>query len=385
LKRLIPLLAITFVQVSVLFAQDIIGTWQGTIHTTTDFREVIKISKDGNVLKAMLVGIESQPGLSFATRPGQGFPSSPLILQGRAIKMEFAGIGGLYQGTLSADGNSIAGGLLQNGTTLTLNLVRATAQTAWEIPDSASPEKPMAADAIPSFEVATIKRTPPGTQGGGLGPDRGGRFTVHNSTLGGLLRFAWGLNQHQVENEPAWLETDRFDIVAKADMAGAPNMAQQRIMLQKLLADRLNLRFHLEKKDGTVFALTVQSSGPKLTPNASDPNGPSPAGITQQPGHRHLTVTNVSMETFASGLQGLVDRPVIDRTGLSGRFDIKLDWTPDQFQAPGLGPPAPAPDADTSFPDLFIALREQLGLKLESTKAPVEILVIDHVERPSDN
>ena len=371
-------------QASTLFAQDITGTWQGTIHTTRDFREVIKISKDGNVLKAMLFGIDSQPGLSFETHPGQSFPSPPVTFQGKAIKIQFPGIGGAYQGTLSADGNSITGGLLQNGTTLTLNLVRATVETAWEIPATPLPDKPMATDANPSFEVASIKPTPPGTQGGGLGPSPGGRFTVHNSTLGGVLGFAWGLNRNQIENEPAWLETDRFDIVAKADMAGAPNMAQQKIMLQKLLIDRLNLRFHREKKEGTVFALTVQTSGSKLTPNMSDPNGPAPAEMTQRPGHWHLTVTNVYMETFASGLQGIVDRPVIDRTGLSGRFDITLDWAPDEFQSPGVGV-SPTPDNGAAFPDLYTALRDQLGLKLESTKGPVEIFIIDHIERPSEN
>jgi uncharacterized protein (TIGR03435 family) len=384
--RWISLLTITFatLQASALFAQDITGTWQGTIHTTRDFREAIKIWKDGNVLKAMLFGIDAQPGPSFGTRPGQSFPSPPVTLRGNAIKIQFPGIGGAYQGTLSADGNSIAGGLLQNGTTLTLNLARATAQTAWEIPETPLPDKPMATDANPSFEVATIKPTPTGTQGGGLGPSPGGRFTAHNLTLGGLLRFAYGLNRNQIENAPAWFETDRFDILARTDMSGAPNMAQQRMMLQKLLADRLNLRSHREKKEGTIFALTVQNSGSKLTPNRSDPSGQAPAEMTQRPGHRHLTVTNVNMETFASGLQGIVDRPVIDRTGLSGRFDITLDWTPDEFQSPD-PVTTPAPDAGAAFPDLYTALRDQLGLKLESTKGLVEIFVIDHVERPSAN
>ncbi|HWE51974.1 MAG TPA: TIGR03435 family protein [Bryobacteraceae bacterium] len=385
MKRWIRLLAIAFVlQASGLFAQDFTGTWQGTIHTARDFREVIQISKDGNVLKATLFGIDSQAGLSFDTRPGQSFPSPPLTIQGKTVKIQFPGIGGLYQGTLSADGNSIAGGLLQNGTTLTLNLVRATAQTAWEIPNAAALEKPMAGDADPSFEVATIKLTAPGTQGSGLGPSPGGRFTAHNTTLGGLLGFAYGLNRHQIENEPAWFETDRFDLVAKTDMAGAPNMAQQRMMLQKLLADRLNLRFHREKKEGTVFALTVQNSGSRLTPNTGDPSGPSPAELTRGPGHWHLTVTNVSMEIFASGLQGIVEHPVIDRTGLSGRFDITLDWAPDDFQPQGPGVTTP-PESGAAFPDLYTALRERLGLKLESTKGLVEIFVIDHVDRPSDN
>jgi uncharacterized protein (TIGR03435 family) len=267
--------------------------------------------------------------------------------------------------------------------TLTLVLLQASAVFAQDI---TPPEKPMATDAKPSFEVATIKPTPPGTRGGGLGPSPGGRFTAHNTTLDGLVRFAYGLNRNQIENEPTWFETDRFDIVAKADMSGAPNMAQQRMMLQKLIADRLNLRFHREKKEGTVFALTVQSSGSsKLTPSTSDPNGPSPAEMAQRPGHWHLTVTNVNMQTFASGLQGIVDRPVIDRTGLSGRFDMRLDWTPDEFQSPNLGVTAPAPDTSEAFPDLYTALRDQLGLKLESTKGLVEIFVIDHIQRPSEN
>jgi uncharacterized protein (TIGR03435 family) len=253
-----------------------------------------------------------------------------------------------------------------------------------QVPTTPLPEKPMATDANPSFEVATIKPTPPGTQGGGLGPDPGGRFTVHNSTLAGLLRFAYGLNRNQLENQPAWLENDRFDIIAKADMAGAPNMAQQRIMMQKLLADRLNLRFHREKKDGTVFALTVQNSGSRLTPSTGDPNGPSPAEMTQRSGHWHLTVRNVNMETFASGLQGNIDWPVVDRTGLSGRFDITLDWAPDEFQSPDIGLKSAA-ETDAFFPNLYTALRDQLGLKLESMKAPVEILVIDHIEKPSEN
>jgi uncharacterized protein (TIGR03435 family) len=178
-----------------------------------------------------------------------------------------------------------------------------------------------------------------------------------------------------MENVPGWLDTDRFDIVAKADMEGTPNNAQVRVMLQKLLADRLNLRVHLEKKEAAIYALTVQSSGPKLTRSTSDPNGPAPGGMTRQPGHWHVTALNVNMETFAGGLQGILDQPVMDRTGLSGRFDITLDWAPDES----------AFDSAAAFPDLFTALKDQLGLKLESTKGLVDILVIDHIEKPSEN
>jgi uncharacterized protein (TIGR03435 family) len=380
MKGQIRLLAIAFMPLAgALFAQDITGTWQGTIHTNKDFREVLKISRDGNALKAVLFSIDKLPELNLDTQPGQSFASPSVTFQGKAVRMQFPGIGGAYQGLLSADGKSIAGSLSQNGTALTLNLVRATEQTAWEIPAPPLPERPTAADANPSFEVATIKPTLPGTQGGGLGPSPGGRFTAHNITLGSLIGFAYGLNRNRIENAPAWLDTDRFDIAAKADMAGTPNKAQVAEMLQKLLADRLSLRFHHEKKERTVYALTVQNSGSRLTPTTSDPNAQSPGGMTRQPGHWHVTALNVDMETFAAGLQGnVLDQPVIDQTGLSGRFDITLDWAPNEVANP-------VPDNDSSFPDLFTALKNQLGLKLESTKGLIDILVIDHVEKPSEN
>jgi len=205
-------------QASALFAQGITGTWQGTIHTTRDFREIIQISKDGTVLKAVLFALGRQPGLNFGTRPGLSFTSTAVSFQRNVIRMEFAGIGGVYQGTLSADGNSIAGGLSQNGATLTLNLVRATAQTAWPVPEMPVPEKPLTADVDPAFEVATIKPTPPGTLGSGSGPSPGGRFTAHNMTLSALMADAYGLNRNRMENVPGWLDIDRFDMVAKTDM-----------------------------------------------------------------------------------------------------------------------------------------------------------------------
>lgn len=241
----------------------------------------------------------------------------------------------------------------------------------------------MPVDAKPSFELATVKPSSPDARGGGSGMDPGGRFTARNSSLKGLMLLAYGLHPRQIEGGPAWFETDRFDIVAKADTAGAPNRAQVMMMVQKLLADRFSLRFHHEKKELAIYALTVQNSGSKLTPGTGDPNGlPTMRGDP----HGHLTAGNMTMEEFAMGLQGnVLDRPVIDRTGLSKRFDFTLDWTPDEFQASGLGAKTPAPDSGATFPNLFTAVREQLGLKLESTKGAVEILIIDRVEKPSGN
>ncbi len=327
MKRLIRLPAAAFVlQASALLAQDVTGTWQGTIHTTRDIREVIKISKDGNVLKAVLFGIDSQPG--------QSLPSPPVILQGNEIKIQFPGIGGAYQGTLSADGNSIAGVLLQDATTLTLNLVRATTETAWETPAGPLREKPMPVDAKPSFEVATIRPSPPDARGGGSGMNPGGRFTAHNLSLKDLMLLAYGLHPRQIEGGPGWFETDKFDIVAKADTAGAPNKAQVMMMVQKLLADRFSLRFHREQKELAIYALSLQKAGSKLTPSTGYPNGLPTVRVDP---HGHLTARNMTMEEFTMGLQGnVLDRPVIDRTGLAERFDFTLTGHPTNcsFQAP---------------------------------------------------
>jgi uncharacterized protein (TIGR03435 family) len=147
-----------------------------------------------------------------------------------------------------------------------------------------------------------------------------------------------------------------------------------------LFADRLKLRFHFEKKEATIYELTVQRSGAKLIPSTGDPNIPGPGGMTRQPGHWRVTSLNTTMAAFAGGLQGVLQQAVMDRTGLPGHFDIALDWTPDEFQSPD-----PAPGNGAAFPDLFTALRDQLGLKLEATKGLVDIFVIDHVEKPSAN
>jgi uncharacterized protein (TIGR03435 family) len=378
----ILLIALLAIPGRALLAQEITGTWQGSVHSTQDVREVIQISKDGGVLKAVLIGIDPQPALNFDTRPGQSFTSSAVRLQRNRLRLEFSGIGSVYQGTLSADGNSIAGTLSQSATTFTLNLVRATAQTAWPIPEAPAPENSITADAGQSFDVVTIKSTPPGTQGGGSGPSRGGYFTTHNMPLSGLIGGAYGVNRKWMENVPGWPDTDRFDIVAKANIEGTLTGAQTKPMLRKLLADRLHLRFHFEKKEATIYVLTVQPSGPKLTPSTSDPNVPAPGGMTRKPGHWHVTALNTNMAAFAGGLQGnVLDQPVTDRTGLTGHFDITLDWAPDELQYP-TNPPS---DIGTTFPDLFTALKNQLRLKLESTKDLVDILVIDHVDKPSAN
>ena len=156
-------------------------------------------------------------------------------------------------------------------------------------------------------------------------------------------------------------------------------------MLQKLLANRFQLAFHRDKKQLSAYVLTVGKNGPKLT--RSEAAGPLPNLVPRGPGN--WPVRNATMEEVAGVMQAHLDRPVVDQTGLKERFDFQLQWTPDettQFAPPGGPgePPKPPVGAET-YPDLFTAIQQQLGLKLESARAQVDVLVIDRVEKPSEN
>jgi uncharacterized protein (TIGR03435 family) len=264
-----------------------------------------------------------------------------------------------------------------------LNFERATKETAWPIPARV---KPMAADASPVFEVATIKPSQPGKPGKGIRVQPGGRhFSTLNTSLDDLISFSYGVHARQITGGLDWMETEKYDLAAQPDGEGEPNDKQWKMMLQKLLAERFKLTFHRDKKELTVYAIVVGKTGSKLTKSEGDPNGLPGLGFR---GLGALIARNATMADFAGVLQGAVlDRPVVDQTELPGRYDFKLDWTPDENQFGGMGmrPPAPAENAAATNPDLFTAIQEQLGLRLKPSKEPVDVLVIDHVERSSAN
>src|SRR4051794_78712 len=363
-----------------LFAQNIVGTWQGQLQGPEGrppLRIVIKISRaDDESLKAVLYSID---------QGGQPLTASSATQQGSTVKMTVAAIGGNFEGKLSGDGDSITGSWTQGGPTTPLNLTRATPTTAWEIPPPPPPTKLMPADAKPTFEVATIKPSVPDAPGQSILLGRGGSnlFTTTNSTLADLITFAYELHPRQLTFAPAWVESEKFDLSAKPDQPGMPSGPQLKTMVKQLLAERFQLTFHREKKELSVYALTVAKSGPKLNKSESTASLPGIGG--RGPGS--IGVRNATMAEFADFLQNrLVERPVVDQTGLPGRYDFTLKWTPDPGQLAAVGPNAsPPPPADEDAPDLFGALVQQLGLKLEGTKAPVEVLVIDKVEKPSEN
>jgi uncharacterized protein (TIGR03435 family) len=241
----------------------------------------------------------------------------------------------------------------------------------------------MPANANPSFEVATIKPSAP-DEPGKLFSVRGDRFTTINTTLSDLIKFAYDVQDKQILNGPDWMPTDKFDIAAQPDIPGTPSSAQLKSMVQKLLADRFQLKFHTDKRELSAYVLSVAKSGPKM--KQSDADAGSLPGLFFR-GLGVLTVRNATMFDFCGLMQAAVlDRPVVDQTGLTGKWDFLLKWTPDESQFGGMGIKVPPPtDAADAPPPLFTAIQEQIGLKLEAGKAPVSVLVLDHVEKPSAN
>jgi uncharacterized protein (TIGR03435 family) len=354
---------------------DIAGDWQGTLPAGKSLRIILKITKTDKGWSAKMYSID---------QASQAINASSVTLDGSTFKYSVALIGGSYEGTLSADGNTIVGSWTQGPSPLPLTLVRATKETAWEIPIPPPPPKPMAADANPSFEVATVKPSKPEAQGKGFRVN-GRNFATFNTLLDDLIEFAYDVHAKQIIGGPEWLDKDKFDIAAVPDKEGSPSYEQWKSMVQKLLTDRFKLTFHHDKKELSVYVLTVAKGGPKNVtksenpaPGFSIPIGPAPGGIT-------MSVRNGTMTNFAVfGLQGAVlDRPVLDQTGLTDRFDFTLTWAPDESQFGGrIPPPSESPNPP---PGLFTAIQEQLGLKLDGVKAPADVMVIDHAEKPSEN
>jgi len=353
---------------------DITGTWQGTLHAGRDLRQVLQITKTDKGFTGKMYSIDqSSPGI----------PIPVITLDGSTMKFAVEVIGGTYSGTLSADGNSIVGTWSQ-GQDLPMTLVRATKETTWEIPAPPPPPKMMAADADPSFDVATIKPNDSGAstmQGLNIA---GHQFRTRASSLMDLITFAYRVQSKQVINAPDWVMKDRYDIEATFDTEGQASVAQTSSAVRKLLADRFKLTVHKDQRDLSAYVLTVAKSGLKIK-ESEQAMGPG-FGMRPQAGGMTIPVRAATMDDFTSFLQMIIlDRPVVDRTDLTKRYDFLLTFTPDDSQFNGHPPALPAKtDATESAPSLFEAM-QSLGLKLDAQKTSVGVIVIDHVEKPSAN
>lgn len=273
--------------------------------------------------------------------------------------------------------------------------------------ESGVAQTPESSNDRPKFEVASVR---PNTADDGkimIGIQPGGRFNAVNVPLWDLIRQAYGVQRFQLVGGPDWLETARYDIVAKAEGdiprggPGAP-LGPLNFMMQDLLEERFKLKAHREMREMPIYALaharSDQRLGQGLRPSAIDcsafrgrggPGGPLPA--PPSPGERPACGMRVAPGQVSAGgipiaqlglmLSQLAQRIVVDRTGLTGNFDIDLTFTPDRMPQGPLPPGVQLPPIDPNGPSLFTAVQEQLGLKLEAGRGPVEVLVIDHVER----
>ncbi len=186
-----------------------------------------------------------------------------------------------------------------------------------------------------------------------------------------------------ISGGPAWIDSDHYDIVALTPGDTRPSRPQQMAMLRTLLSDRFKLTFHREQKDFSIYELEVATGGPKLKESTAPATDPAELISTVYPQRMHLPARNATMGDFASLLQrALLDRPVVDKTGLTARYDFDLDWAPDETQ---FGGEVPVAAADAPSPPFFTAIEQQLGLKVEATKGPVEAMVVDAAQQPSAN
>lgn len=255
----------------------------------------------------------------------------------------------------------------------------------------------------PEFEVASIKPAAPDARGMFIRTQAGGRVSITNMPLKEMIVLAYRVQPYQISGGPAWLESAHWDVIAKPETT--PKDGELQGMLQALLADRFQLVLRKETKELPIYALVAARKdgklGPKMIeakeggcvqPDFSKPPAPPEPG--RRPGlncgqqmmsPRSLTAIAVPIGNIIPMLARMLGRTIVDKTGLTGKYDMTMEWVPDESIVMQLPPDAPKPATDGSGPTIFTALQEQLGLKLEAQKGPVDVFVIEKAEKPSEN
>jgi len=234
---------------------------------------------------------------------------------------------------------------------------------------------PVWAQPAPAFDAASIKPNK-SNDGNSSWHTRTGSIDMRNVSLRDLIEAAFHVKRYQISGGPGWMESDRFDVVARAP--GPASDKELMAMLQTLLADRFQLAFHKESKLFPGYALVVAKKGFKLT--AVEDVGGHSTNSQSDNKRVHLAVQRSSMPRLAEWLANRLRAPVEDETGIPGVFNFELEWAPENPQAQ-----KPEAELAETGPSLFTALQEQLGLRLEGRKVPAEVLVIDRAELPSEN
>lgn len=356
-------------------AGDLTGNWQGTLAVGNGSRVLIKVTKEGAALKGTLYMIDGG---------GQAFAVPAIAVHGTDVSFTVATIGLSYAGTLNPNGNSITGsGKLPDGSSHALNLEHVSNDNAWAIPEA---PKPMAKGAQPKFDVVTVKPRDPNARPGKNIGFNGRQFRGRNFNVDDMIALGYGLHTKQIVGAPEWFNTELYDIDGIPDTPGVPSLKQMAYLMQDLLATRFGIKFHREQRELSVFAITVAKGGPKIQVTTARPDDQPGFGFRRL---GDLSVRNMTMADFAIWFQGSVtDRPIVDQTGLKDRYDFTLKWTPDdsqfaQFRSTGALPnTGNDPDAPPALND---AMQQQLGLRIEATKAMDDVMVIDHAEKPGAN
>ena len=312
-----------------------------------------------------------------------------------------------YEGKLDADGNSIAGTLTQGTNPNPLSLKRATAATAWELPPPPAALNGPPAGTKLAFEVASVKQNMSGDSRASMRTQPGGRLIVTNVLVEDLIATAFGMADPQslidsrILGGPEWIDSERYDINAKANIEFKPSpdgpAPELLLMMRSLVEERFKLKTHHETRELPIYELVLARAdrrlGPEMRKPAADcdaaiaagvrpprqPGEPPPCGLMGGPAR--TIAGGATMQQLAANLSDREERLVVDKTGLTGRFAFTLAWTPDRI--PTEAPPPGIPPIDPNGPSLFTALQEQLGLKLQPAKAPMDVLVIDSVEHPT--
>jgi len=289
-----------------------------------------------------------------------------------AISFAVPSLGAHFQGQMAADGTEITGKWIQGAVAVPLKLRQD--KNADEV--TTAKHRNMPKDAHPKFEVATIKPSNPDRPKRGFG-SRGQHVFAVNERLLDLIAIAYGAPRSMVVNLKGWATSEFFDVDGIPDIAGEPNLEQMRAMYKDLLATRFGLKLHAEKQMLPAYVLELSKAPLRITKSLGDPQG-APDQVMTHWSQESATLreTNATMKDFLAILCSTLDRPCVDATGLEGRYDFVLTWAPNEM--------ATESDNPAKAPSLFTALAE-MGMKLHGEKASCDVLVVDQVNRPSEN
>lgn len=351
---------------AVAYPQSIVGTWQGTLPAGDSPRIVLRIADAGN-------GAPLNGSITFIDRSADAFPLLSVIYYAPELKVAIGEFS--FRGKLSIDGKAIAGIWTRSNESYPLTLALATPETLWTY-SGPSTLPTMSATVDPSFEVATIKPSAPDAKNFGYSWQTR-LFQARDKTVADLIQFAYQVRQRQIGGGPSWINELHFDVSGEPDEPGLPSLDQQRQMLKKLLAERFGLKVHIAQKDFPVYALVVDKGSPKI--NVSAPNVNIHISISPRElegGDTAIQFSYTTMPEFADLLMNFIqDRQVVDQTGLTGRFDFTVMIPTSSLHSGN----------DIEKATAFLLGVQPLGFKLLPKKEPLEVIVIDKLDKPTAN